>query len=129
MKSLASAFMAALLVALSPVSASACIVTSFERVQKASDVIVEGRYFRDPDDEASGYIEPSLIERGERRDRYEIRWSIDLLEDPNQGQCATQIPGNGRYERFYLLSRDGGYFEMIGRAWAKDPDAPAEADD
>ena len=129
MKSLLSVSMAALLVALSPTAASACMVTSFARVGKASDVIVEGRYVRDPEDEASGHIEPFLVERGEQRDRYQIRWSIDLLEDPNQGQCATQIPGNGRYERFYLKSREGDYFEMIGRAWVQDPSDPEEAGD
>jgi hypothetical protein len=128
-KSLVSVFIAALLVALSPTTASACLVTSFESVKKASDVIVEGRYFGDPDDEASGHIEPTLVERGEQRDHYQVRWSIDLLEDPNRGQCATQIPSNGHYGRFYLRSRDAGNFHMIGRAWVKDPDAPEETDD
>jgi len=100
----------------------------FPRVE-ASDVVVEGRYFRDPDNEASGHIEPARLERGERQDRYEIRWSMELLEDPIQGQCATQIPANGKYERFFLMSRDGGSFEIIGRAWVKDPNDPEEADE
>jgi hypothetical protein len=113
-----------LLLGLCSTTASACVVIPFASIENASDVIVEGRYFRDPADRAAGHVEPAVFERGERRGRYEIRWSMELLEDPTEGQCATQIPSDGHYGRFYLLRRDGGRFEMIGRAWAEDPKDP-----
>ena len=118
----------AMLAGLCSAEANACMLIEYSRIERASQVVVEGRYFRDPSDEASGYVVPYRFERGERRDRYTIQWDTELLEDPIQGQCATQIPTNGRYERFYLIWRDAGYFEMIGRAGAKDPDEPEETD-
>jgi hypothetical protein len=124
----ARVFTAAVLVCLCPAAASACMVTPFARVIEASEVIVEGRFFHDPTNPEIGHIEPSRVERGTRRDRYEIRWSIAFLESP-EGECATQIPANGHYGRFYLRARKGGHFHMIGRAWVKDPDAPEEIDE
>ena len=118
----------ATLAGLCAAEADACMVVAFSRIERASDVVVEGRYFSDPTDEASGYVVPHDLKRGERRDRYTIHWDMRLLEDPFQGQCATQIPSDGRYERFYLMRRDAGYFEMIGRASAEKPELPEDAE-
>jgi hypothetical protein len=120
-RSFAALTVATLLAGLGSTAASACILPPFSRIEKASDVIVEGRYFQDPTDRASGHIEARLVERGEHRERYEIRWSIEFLES-REGECATQVPADRSYERFYLLSRDDGHFHMIGRIGVEDPD-------
>ncbi len=125
MKSFIRIFIAASLLSLGSTTASACILPPYSRVEKASDVIIEGRYFHDPADEESGHIEPARYQKGERRDRYQVRWSIERHED----QCATQMPANGNYERFYLVRREGGFFVMIGRVWAQDPDDPEDTDE
>ena len=94
--------------------AEACIPNSLEKIQKLSDVIVEGTFVIDSKVRGEGHIVAGRTLKGVSQTTYLVRWDPDILPE-SLPDCGVEIPASGLFEGFSLSKREDGSYQLTGR--------------
>lgn len=94
--------------------AVACIPNSLERIQKFSDVIVEGTFFIDSEVRGEGHIVADRTLKGVSKKTYFVRWDPNILPE-TLSDCGVEIHASGLFEGLSLRMREDGTYQLTGR--------------